>query len=112
MKITLSKKINDNDHLVVVSIKGDTILKSNDLDLDSKEILRALFISSVPDVDIATDIGIFKTMYKFADKEKIKYVVNGHNFRSEGLDPLVWTYMDRDLPKQIFLLTLLQKALQ
>ena len=40
MKITLSKKINDNDHLVVVSIKGDTILKSNDLDLDSKEILR------------------------------------------------------------------------
>ena len=59
-----------------------------------KEILRALFISSVPDVDIATDIGIFKTMYKFADKEKIKYVVNGHNFRSEGLDPLVWTYMD------------------
>ena len=33
-------------------------------------------------------------MYEVAYKEKIKYVFNGHSFRTEGIEPLDWTYMD------------------
>tara|TARA_B100000989_G_scaffold196462_1_gene148389 strand:- start:229 stop:1365 length:1137 start_codon:yes stop_codon:yes gene_type:complete len=75
--------------------KLDIDLETEVEDWDNfREILRAFFYASVPDVDIPTDLGIFKTMYKFADKLNIKYVVNGHNFRNEGMDPLDWTYMD------------------
>ena len=33
-------------------------------------------------------------MYQTAYREKIKYVFNGHSFRTEGIEPLDWTYMD------------------
>ena len=33
-------------------------------------------------------------MYEIAYKEKINYVFNGHSFRTEGIEPLDWTYMD------------------
>ena len=29
-----------------------------------------------------------------AYKENIKYIFNGHSFRTEGIEPLDWTYMD------------------
>ena len=51
-------------------------------------------MAGVSDPDTPTDIGIFKTMYETAYKEKIKYVFNGHSFRTEGIEPLDWTYMD------------------
>ncbi len=67
-----------------------------------KNVTRSFFFASVPDVDITTDIGIFKTMYEIAHREKINYVFNGHSFRTEGLDPLEWTYMDGLYIKSIF----------
>jgi N-acetyl sugar amidotransferase len=59
-----------------------------------KTITRSFFMAGVSDPDTPTDIGIFKTMYETAYKEKIKYVFNGHSFRTEGIEPLDWTYMD------------------
>ena len=59
-----------------------------------KSITRSFFKAGVSDPDTPTDIGIFKTMYEIAYKEKIKYVFNGHSFRTEGIEPLDWTYMD------------------
>ena len=59
-----------------------------------KSITKSFFLAGVSDPDTATDIGIFKTMYETAYKEKIKYVFNGHSFRTEGIEPLEWTYMD------------------
>ena len=59
-----------------------------------KKITRSFFLAGVSDPDTPTDIGIFKTMYETAYKEKIKYVFNGHSFRTEGIEPLDWTYMD------------------
>ena len=58
-----------------------------------KDITRA-FLAGVSDPDTPTDVGIFKSMYEVAYKEKIKYVFNGHSFRTEGIEPLDWTYMD------------------
>ena len=59
-----------------------------------KKIIRSFFLAGVSDPDTPTDVGIFKTMYEIADKENIKYVFNGHSFRTEGIEPLDWTYMD------------------
>ena len=56
--------------------------------------LQNLFLAGVSDPDTPTDVGIFKTMYQTAYREKIKYVFNGHSFRTEGIEPLDWTYMD------------------
>lgn len=33
-------------------------------------------------------------MYKAAKKEGLKYALNGGDFRSEGKQPLAWTYSD------------------
>lgn len=59
-----------------------------------KDITRAFFLAGVSDPDTPTDVGIFKSMYEVAYKERIKYVFNGHSFRTEGIEPLDWTYMD------------------
>ena len=59
-----------------------------------KDITRAFFMAGVSDPDTPTDVGIFKSMYETAYEEKIKYVFNGHSFRTEGIEPLDWTYMD------------------
>jgi hypothetical protein len=63
----------------------------------SKMIQKAFLYSSVPDIDVPTDIGILKATYKIADKFNIKYILNGHSFRNEGFDPLNWTYMDGNI---------------
>ena len=59
-----------------------------------KNIQKSFLFSSVPDIDIPTDVGILKATYEVADKYQIKYILNGHSFRNEGFDPLNWTYMD------------------
>ena len=66
-----------------------------------KNIQKSFLFSSVPDIDIPTDIGILKSTYKIADKYDIKYILNGHSFRNEGFDPLNWTYMDGKYLKDV-----------
>jgi hypothetical protein len=50
--------------------------------------------SGVPDIEAPNDIGIAATLYKAADKFDIKYIIEGHSFRTEGISPLGWLYMD------------------
>ena len=59
-----------------------------------KDITKSFFKAAVSDPDTPTDVGIFKTIYEIAYREKIKYVFHGHSFRTEGIEPLEWTYMD------------------
>ena len=75
--------------------KLDVDLETNVADWQTfKKITRSFFLAGVSDPDTPTDVGIFKTMYQTAYREKIKYVFNGHSFRTEGIEPLDWTYMD------------------
>jgi hypothetical protein len=41
-----------------------------------------------------TDIGIATSLYGVAAKEGIKYVIIGQSFRTEGIAPLSWNYLD------------------
>ena len=82
-------------NILKVCDKLNVDLETNVADWESfKKITRSFFLAGVSDPDTPTDVGIFKTMYKTAYREKIKYVLNGHSFRTEGIEPLDWTYMD------------------
>lgn len=78
------------------------VLKKLDVDLytlvvDNKEyddIYRSFLKSGVKDIEAPTDIAYAATLRIAAEKYKIKYVLEGHNFRTEGISPLGMLYMD------------------
>ena len=59
-----------------------------------KDLQVSFLKSSTPDADIPTDYAIYSVLYDVANKEGIKYLLNGHSFRTEGTSPISWTYMD------------------
>jgi len=65
--------------------------------VDNKEysdIYRAFLMSGVQDADAPTDIALTTTLYMAAEKFDIQYILEGHSFRTEGISPLGWLYMD------------------
>jgi N-acetyl sugar amidotransferase len=65
--------------------------------VDNKEyddIYRSFLKAGVPDIEAPTDIGLAATLYIAAEKHSVKYFFQGHNFRTEGVSPLGWLYMD------------------
>src|SRR3989344_3593958 len=71
------------------------VLKKLDVDLfthvvDSKEfddLAKSMLKASVPEIDALSDIGLISTLYLAAKKYKVKYIFEGHNFRTEGVGP-------------------------
>ena len=59
-----------------------------------KSVLRAYLKASLPWVDSPTDLAIKASLYKIALREKVKYILNGSDFRTEGKQPTEWTYSD------------------
>ena len=59
-----------------------------------KDLQVSFLKSSTPDADIPTDYAIYSVLYHVANKEGIKYILNGHSYRTEGTCPISWTYMD------------------
>jgi N-acetyl sugar amidotransferase len=61
---------------------------------ESKDLRIAFLKASTPDIGNATDIGIANALYNTAVKENIKYIIIGQSFRTEGIAPLEWNYLD------------------
>ena len=59
-----------------------------------KDLQIAFLKSSTPDADIPEDYAIYSVLYYTANKYGIKYILNGHSFRTEGTSPISWSYMD------------------
>ena len=78
------------------------VLRRLDVDLfthvvDNREycdIFKSFFKASVPDIDTPSDIGLATTHYLAAAKYGVKYIFEGHSFRTEGISPHGWFYMD------------------
>jgi len=78
------------------------VLNKLDVDLytyvvDNKEyddIYRSFLKAGVPDTESPTDIGLAVVLNMAAEKYHIKYIFEGHSFRTEGISPLGWIYMD------------------
>ncbi|PLX18681.1 MAG: LPS biosynthesis protein [Candidatus Muiribacterium halophilum] len=58
------------------------------------DIYRSFLQAGTPDTECPTDIGLATTLNMAAAKHGVKYVIEGHNFRTEGVCPLGWLYMD------------------
>jgi len=63
---------------------------------EMKDLQRSFFKASLPDQDIPQDHAIFAGLFNFADKNKIKYVLNGLNYATESILPESWGYQAMD----------------
>ena len=63
---------------------------------EMKDLQRSFFKASLPDQDIPQDHAIFAALYNFADKNNIKYVLNGLNYATECIMPSNWGYQAMD----------------
>jgi len=64
-------------------------------DWDEFRDLQIAFLrASVPEAEIPTDVAIHGTLCQAAVREGIRYILLGHSFRTEGIAPIEWTYMD------------------
>lgn len=68
---------------------------------EMKDLQIAFLKASVCDADAPSDIAIYTVLYKTAAKEGIRYIFNGHSFRTEGTSPISWTYMDSKYVKSV-----------
>lgn len=64
---------------------------------EMQDLQLAFFKSGVPHIDTPQDHAFFATMYKFAYKHKIKYILTGGNLSTECVrNPVEWMYYQSD----------------
>lgn len=64
---------------------------------EMKDLQLSFFKSGVPHIDTPQDHAFFATMYKFASKYNIKYILTGANYSTECIrNPLEWMYYQSD----------------
>lgn len=89
-----------NSTIAVENIQN--VLSKLDVDLhthvvDNEEyddIYRSFLKAGVRDVECPTDIGFASTLYRACEKYGVKYIFDGHAFRTEGMCPVGWLYID------------------
>lgn len=65
---------------------------------EMRDFQLAFFKSGVPHIDIPQDHAFIATLYDFADKHKIRYILNGGNISTECVrNPLEWLYYGTDM---------------
>jgi hypothetical protein len=62
-----------------------------------RDLQLAFFKAGVPHIDTPQDHAFFATMYKFAEKHKVKYILTGANYSTECIrNPIEWMYYQSD----------------
>lgn len=96
-----------NSEIAVQNIKNACEILNIDLHThvanweEFKDLQRSFLFASVPDAEVPTDWIIFSVLFAEAVQYKVKYIVHGHSFRTEGTTPLSWTYMDGRYVKDV-----------
>tara|TARA_B100001939_G_scaffold347629_1_gene369851 strand:- start:869 stop:1906 length:1038 start_codon:yes stop_codon:yes gene_type:complete len=89
-----------NSDIAVKNIHNATKILNVDLETvvadweEFKDLQIAFLKASVSDAEVPTDWVIFSVLFNIAKKIGVKYILQGHSFRTEGSTPLSWTYMD------------------
>jgi len=86
----------------LVSELGVTFLRYSTHQAEYDKLCAAFIQAGVPDVDIPNDMAMSGIVMDLAKRYKIKYILNGHDFRSEGSTPLIWTYMDAKYIQSVY----------
>jgi hypothetical protein len=65
---------------------------------EMRDFQLAFFKSGVPHIDLPQDHAFVATLYHFANKHDIKYILNGGNFSTECVrNPKEWLYYGTDM---------------
>ena len=68
---------------------------------EMRDFQLSFFKSGVPHIDLPQDHAFIATLYNFADKYNVKYIMNGGNLSTECVrNPMEWLYYGTDM-KQI-----------
>lgn len=64
---------------------------------EMRDLQLAFFKSGVPHVDTPQDHAFFATMYNFAEKHDVRYILTGSNLSTECVrNPIEWMYYQSD----------------
>ena len=64
---------------------------------EMKDLQLSYFKAGVSNIDTPQDHSFFATMYKFANKHNVKYILTGGNYSTECVrNPLEWMYYQSD----------------
>lgn len=85
------------------------VIEALDVDLETyvvdsvefDDILKSFMLAGTNHVNAPTDLGLAAVLYATAAKHGLKYIIEGHSFRTEGIAPLNWSYMDGRYIKSI-----------
>jgi N-acetyl sugar amidotransferase len=72
--------------------------------IDNKEaddIFRAFLLAGVPEFDASTDMAFAQVLRMVAAKYGVKYILEGHSFKAEGISPQGNNYFDGKYIKDI-----------
>lgn len=65
---------------------------------EMKDLQLAFFKAGVPHIDTPQDHAFFATMYKFASKHNVKFILTGANYSTECVrNPIEWMYYQSDV---------------
>ena len=65
---------------------------------EMRDFQLAWFKSGLPNIDIAQDHAFIATLYNFANKYNIRYILNGGNISTEGINnPMEYFYYGTDM---------------
>lgn len=65
---------------------------------EMRDFQLAFFKSGVPHIDLPQDHAFIATIYNFAHKYKVKYILNGGNISTECVrNPMEWLYYGTDM---------------
>lgn len=62
-----------------------------------KDLQLAFLRASIPEMETPTDMAIPAALHKIAKQNKIKYILSGGNYATEGILPKIWHYDAKDL---------------
>jgi N-acetyl sugar amidotransferase len=96
-----------NSTIAVENIKN--VLEKLNIDLythvaDNREVnnvMKSLMLASIPEIEAATDLALATVHYMACEKYNIKYIWEGHSFRTEGISPPGWFYLDAKYVSEI-----------
>ena len=92
-----------NSEEAVLNIKN--VAGKLDIDYESyvldwvefRDVQLSFLKAAVPEAETPTDMAIPAAKHYFASKYKVKYVISGGNFATEGILPKYWHYNAKDL---------------
>ena len=83
----------ENIHKVTTKLNIDLVTYVVD-NKEADDIWRSFLLAGVPEFDAPTDIAFVQVLRSTAAKYGVKYILEGHSFKAEGISPQGKNYFD------------------